>query len=60
LEGTADIRVIEGILESIKSGRAVRLSRTDSIQYPATQQKIDLPAVKPSTIVNAQSPSAKQ
>jgi predicted dehydrogenase len=59
LEGTADIRVIEGILESIRSGRTVRLPHANPVQYPGTQQKIELPAVKPSKIVNAQSPSAK-
>jgi glucose-fructose oxidoreductase len=60
LEGTADIRVIEGILESIRSGHAVRLSQSGPIQHPDVHQRIELPAVKAPKIVNAQSPSAKQ
>jgi glucose-fructose oxidoreductase len=59
LEGTADIRVIEGILESIRSGHPVRISYTGPVQYPGARQKIELPVVKPRKIVNARSPSAK-
>jgi len=59
LEGTADIRVIEAILKSIKSGQAVRLPPSGAIQHPSWDQKIELPPVKPPKIVNAESPSAK-
>jgi predicted dehydrogenase len=59
-EGTADIRVIEAILKSIRSGQAVRLSQLESNQRPGQNQKIELPPVKPPKIVNAKSPLAKQ
>jgi predicted dehydrogenase len=60
LEGTADIRVIEAILKSIRSGQAVRLAHLGATRYPGEDQKIELPPVKPAKIVNAESPSAKQ
>jgi predicted dehydrogenase len=60
LEGTADIRVIEAILQSIRSGQAVGLPQSGSTQHPRKGQKIDLPRVKPPKIVNAESPSVKQ
>jgi predicted dehydrogenase len=60
LEGTADIRVIEAILKSIKSGQAVRLSQSESARHPGGDQKIELPPVKPPKIVNAEPPSIKQ
>ena len=58
-EGTADIRVIDAILTSIKSGRAVRLPQSPSTRHPDEDQKIELPLVKPPKIVNAESPSPK-
>jgi predicted dehydrogenase len=59
LEGTADIRVIEAILKSMRSGQAVRLPQSRLIQHSGKDQKIELPPVKPPKIVHAQSPSAK-
>jgi predicted dehydrogenase len=59
-EGTADIRVIEAILKSIRSGQAVRLPQSGPSRHPSEDQKIELPAVKPPKIVHAQSPSVKQ
>jgi glucose-fructose oxidoreductase len=58
LEGTADIRVVEAILNSIRSGQAVRLPESVPNQHPGPHQKIQLPAVKPPKIVHAESPSA--
>ena len=60
LKGTADIRVIEAILESIRSGRAVRLPHSGSVQHLGVDQKIELPPVEPPKIVNVESLSAKQ
>jgi predicted dehydrogenase len=60
VEGTADIRVIEAILKSISSGRAVRLPQSGAALHPDKDQKIELPPVKPAKIVNAESPSVKQ
>jgi predicted dehydrogenase len=59
LEGTADIRVIEAILKSMRSGHAVRLAQSEATRHPGKDQKIELPAVKPPKTVHAQSPSAK-
>jgi predicted dehydrogenase len=60
LEGTADIRVIEAILKSMRSGHAVRLAQqSGATQHAGKNQKIELPPVKPPKIVHAQSPSAK-
>jgi predicted dehydrogenase len=60
LEGTADIRVIEAILESIRSGQAVQLRSFGSAKHPDQGQKLELPPVNPGKIVNAESPSVKQ
>jgi predicted dehydrogenase len=59
LEGTADVRVIEAILKSIRSGQAVRIQHPLLTQHPREDQKIQLPPVKPPKIVNAEPPSAK-
>lgn len=59
-EGTADIRVIEAIRESLRTRRAARLGGAESVQYPNEDQKIELPPVKPAKIVNAESPSVKR
>jgi predicted dehydrogenase len=59
LEGTADIRVIDAILRSIRSGQAVRLPTSGPSRHPGKDQKIEFPPVKPAKIVHAQSPSAK-
>jgi predicted dehydrogenase len=58
-EGTADLRVVEAILKSMRSGQAVRLTSAQSTQHPGKEQKFDLPVVKPPKIVNAQSPAVK-
>ena len=58
-EGSADIRVVEAILQSIRSGQTVRVGNPDQIQYPDQEQKIELPPVTPPKIVNAESPSVK-
>jgi predicted dehydrogenase len=60
VEGTADIRVIEAILESIRSRQAVQLRQFGQAQHPDESQKIELPPVKARKMVNAESPSAKQ
>jgi predicted dehydrogenase len=59
-EGTADLRVIEAILQSIRSGQLVKLPQSAATQHPRPDQKIELPKVEPPKIVNAESPSAKQ
>ncbi len=60
LEGTADIRVTEAILKSMRSGRSVRIPHGPSTKHPDDEQKIHLPPVKPPKIANADPPSVKQ
>lgn len=59
-EGAADIRVIEAISRSLKSGGAARLAPSESVRHPDDSQQIELPPVKPPKIVHAESPSVKQ
>lgn len=59
LEGTADIRVIDAILKSMRAGQAVRLPQAEPTRHPSKDQKIELPPVKPPKIVHAESPSVK-
>lgn len=56
-EGYADVRVLEGVLEALKSGGAVQLppfTRTTRIDTDA--QKIELPAVPSPDLVHASNP----
>jgi glucose-fructose oxidoreductase len=41
LEGTADIRVIGAILQSMRSGKAVRLPQSGSTRHPCEDQKLE-------------------
>jgi predicted dehydrogenase len=45
LEGLADVRVIEGMLRSIRTGRPVRLKATQRRRRPTMRQEIRRPAV---------------
>lgn len=56
-EGFADVRVLEGILEALNTGKSVSLppfSRPKRIN--TATQKIELPAVKTPQLVNASNP----
>jgi glucose-fructose oxidoreductase len=44
-EGLADVRIIEGMLQSISTGRTVRLEMRQRKQRPTLQQEIRSPAV---------------
>jgi glucose-fructose oxidoreductase len=44
-EGLADVRIIEGLLQSIRSGRSVRLDMRQREQRPDLQQEIRSPPV---------------
>jgi predicted dehydrogenase len=58
-EGSCDVRVIEAILESAKTGRTVELAPYQPMSRPTLAQERRAPAVaKPST-VNAPSPSIR-
>lgn len=58
-EGMADVRIIEAIYKSVRSGKTVRLSPVAKRERPTTAQEIRRPAhEKPSTI-GVKSPSGK-
>lgn len=58
-EGLADVRVVNAVFESVKTGRAVTLSHVMRAQHPRPGQEMRKPPVdKPST-VHVQSPSLK-
>jgi predicted dehydrogenase len=58
-EGLADVRVLEGILEALRTGRSVDLPPfTRSRRIDTTAQKVELRAVTAPDPVNAASPAA--
>jgi len=59
-EGLADVRVVEAILKSMRSGQPVKLEAYDVPNRPDERQKIELRAVKPPEVVEAESPTGKQ
>jgi glucose-fructose oxidoreductase len=59
-EGMADIRIVHALLESIRSGRPVKLEPFEKRGRPGEQQKVEKPAVKPEkNLVHAQSASGQ-
>jgi glucose-fructose oxidoreductase len=56
LEGMADVRVIEALLESAESGRPVRLPRFEAASGPDMDQEIRLPPVRKPDLVGVQQP----
>ncbi|MFL6354669.1 MAG: Gfo/Idh/MocA family oxidoreductase [Bryobacteraceae bacterium] len=59
-EGLADIRVVEALLESMRSGHPVRLALFDKRERPGKQQKIEKSPIKPQKLVHAESASSGQ
>jgi glucose-fructose oxidoreductase len=57
LEGLADVRIIEAIRESCRSGRAVRLGRFASVRHPSPRQEIYRPPIRKPELVHARPPS---
>jgi glucose-fructose oxidoreductase len=58
LEGLADVRVVNALLESQKSGRSVKLQALDVGKRPGTDQEIHKPPVSKPDLVHALAPSA--
>jgi glucose-fructose oxidoreductase len=56
VEGLADLRVVEALLESARSGRSVRLGQFDPGQRPSLAQEMRRPAVKKPDEIHAQAP----
>ena len=53
------MRIIEAILHSMRSGRAVKLEPFEKSRRPDKDQKIELRPVKAPEVVNAESPFRK-
>lgn len=58
-EGICDIRVVEAILESAKTGRRVELPRREHRYQPSLEQELKKPAVTKAEPVHAPSPSLR-
>ena len=55
-EGLADIRIVEALLESMRSCKPVKLEPFERKHRPQQEQAFEKAPVKPGKIVNAQSP----
>jgi hypothetical protein len=58
-EGLADVRIVEAVLQSMRSGQAVKLEPFEKSRRPDEAQKIELRPVKPREVVHAESPSGR-
>lgn len=58
-EGLADVRIVEAVLESIRSGRSAAVAPVEITARPDESQKEELPPVEPALIVGASSPGGK-
>jgi glucose-fructose oxidoreductase len=56
-EGMADIRVVEALLQSIRSGAPVKLEPYEKPTRPSSSQEKDKSAIKPQKLIHAQSAS---
>jgi predicted dehydrogenase len=56
-EGLADVRVMEAIEQSLRSGKPVRLPAFDRSKRPSMRQEIARPAVRKAKLVHAKPPS---
>jgi glucose-fructose oxidoreductase len=57
LEGLADVRIVEAIYESVRTGKVVDLPKLASKKRPSLVQELHRPAHGKPQTVNAQSPS---
>jgi predicted dehydrogenase len=58
-EGSCDVRVVEAILESIKTGRTVELAPYQRLSRPTLSKERHVPPVEQPAPVNAPSPSIR-
>ncbi|MGC4001848.1 MAG: Gfo/Idh/MocA family oxidoreductase [Pirellulales bacterium] len=56
-EGLADIRIIQALYESARTGERVKLERFEKSTRPSMRQQISRPPVKEPELVHAASPS---
>jgi glucose-fructose oxidoreductase len=55
-EGLADIRIVQALLESMRSGKTVKLGPFEKKTRPSEDQKYEKPPVKAKKVVHAASP----
>jgi len=58
-EGICDIRIVEAILESARTGRKVELEPREQRYQPSLQQELKKPALSKPKPIHAPSPSLK-
>lgn len=56
IEGTADVRIIEALLKSARTGRPVKLEKTPKRRYPSMRQKVSRPGISKPSLVRAAPP----
>ena len=57
LEGLADVRIINALLESAEKGKPVPIKPIEKKTRPTIEQELDKPAIEKPPLVRAQSPS---
>ncbi len=55
-EGLADVRVIQALLRSAKTGRAIKLTKTPGTRHPKPSQKVSRPGVSRPSLVHVKPP----
>ena len=55
-EGLMDVRIIEALYESARTGKPVRLQRATKRKRPSLRQEIRRPAIRKPEVVKAQKP----
>jgi len=59
IEGLADVRIVQAIYESVRTGKAVKIPQVDKASRPDLSQNIYRPPVHPPEPVHAVSPSGE-
>ena len=59
-EGMADVRIVQALLHSMRSGQSVKLPPYEISRRPDESQKIELSPVKEPEVVGAESPGGKK
>jgi predicted dehydrogenase len=59
MEGLNDVRIIQSLEQSIKSGQFVKIDKLDRHARPSLDQVMKFPAIEPPELVNASDPSGK-
>jgi hypothetical protein len=60
MEGLADLRIIEAIMQSMKSGKVSKMKAFGVPKRPSEKQRIELGAIKKPNVVHVESPSGER